>query len=132
MNDEAAAAPRPSVLVVEDEADVAMLVKTQLRRNGFDVRTESGGEAGLRAARTSRPDVLVLDLRMHPKSGFDVLDELRADPRLSAIPVLVISVLDHEDRALAAGAQAFLGKPFEPHELIERVNDLLAQGTSRR
>lgn len=67
---------------------------------------------------------------MQPRSGFEVLNELRADPRTAKVPILVVSVLDVAERALAEGADAFVLKPFRPEQLLERVRQLVGSTTA--
>jgi CheY-like chemotaxis protein len=99
-------------------------MRTHLTRDGYDVAVANGGSAGLEAVRTTTPDVIVLDLRMQPVSGLEVLDALRASPATSDLPVLVVSVLEMAEEALKSGADAFLLKPFEPDTFIDAVHSI--------
>lgn len=117
----------PKVLVCDDEDVLRALVRASL--NGYDViEARDGGEA-LLVARGERPDLILLDMMMPGRSGIDVLRDLRADPTLAAIPVVMLTARTQPgDREAAAGAGAdrFLGKPFSPHDLAELVSELLA------
>jgi PAS domain S-box-containing protein len=111
----------PLVLVVEDEPAGRELLASYL--DGLGVRTEfaeSSAEAATRA-RALRPDAITLDLRMPGRSGWRVLEELRSFSETSAIPVLVISVLDRDREAIALGATAYLQKPVKKETLLNAL-----------
>ncbi len=116
-----------TVLVIDDEYDVRLLCRLNLSQTGIEVRQAASGDDGLRSARESPPDVVVLDLMMPGLDGFEVLRRLRADARTSQVPVLVLSAMTRDsDRAhcLELGADAFMTKPFEMDALAEAVQDL--------
>ena len=111
------------VLVVDDEPDTCAAVALALDP-GYHVLTASDGQAALAAARTSRPDLILLDLMMPRLDGFQVLEQLRADPATREIPVLVVSARrDDADKVhgLTLGAVDYLEKPFSVLELRARV-----------
>ncbi len=104
------------------------LVRTVLN-GGYEFREAVDGVECVELAQRLRPDLLILDLMLPGKSGLEVLTELRADPALADAPVLVVSAWSHLDRdAVAAGADRFLVKPFEPDELEAAVAELVAAG----
>jgi DNA-binding response OmpR family regulator len=118
----------PTVLVVDDQRELAELVQRALEQEGFDVVIADSGEAGLEIARAHRPDLIVLDLGMPGIDGLEVCRELRADPRQRRLPILVLSARASEaDRVLGleTGADDYLVKPFGPRELVARVRALL-------
>jgi DNA-binding response OmpR family regulator len=123
--------PAPArVLVVDDDADICGLVKFKLSALGYDVLIERDGDAGLAAARSERPDVIVLDWMMPRLTGLEVCAELRADEVLRSIPVILLTAKAQEAdiaRAFAAGVTDYLVKPFSPRELASRVEALLAR-----
>jgi two-component system KDP operon response regulator KdpE len=109
------------VLVIDDEASVAKLLRMSLELQGFTVRTEASGAAGLQAAIEFRPEVVVLDLGLPDLDGFEVLSRLR---EWSRVPVVVLTVQDRDDekvRALDGGADDFVTKPFSVPELLARL-----------
>jgi two-component system phosphate regulon response regulator PhoB len=123
---QAGAAPR--VLVVEDERDIAALVAYHLTREGYRVRTASGGEEALEALAAERPDIVLLDLMLPGFSGYDVLAEMRRREEWKEIPVLVLTARREEaDRikGLELGADDYVTKPFSPRELVLRVGAVL-------
>jgi DNA-binding response OmpR family regulator len=124
---EAAAPPaRGLVLVVEDEAAIADLVRLYLAREGFGVHVEHDGTAGLAAARTLRPVALVLDVGLPGLDGTEVCRRLRADGDWT--PVLFVTARDDEDDrilGLELGADDYVTKPFSPRELVARLRAVL-------
>ncbi|HYX84471.1 MAG TPA: response regulator [Gaiellales bacterium] len=122
-------APR-TVLVVDDDAHLLRLVKFRLERDGYDVTTAADGERALERIRERPPDLCVLDIMMPRRSGFDVLRELRADARLRAVKVILLTARaqDHDIAAgLGLGADDYVTKPFSPRELSVRVGAQLTE-----
>jgi len=118
----------PTILVVEDDADVLALISHKLRQSGHEVSTESDGQAGLAAARTLLPDLIVLDWMMPRMSGLEVCEEIRQDATIDKTPILMLTAKAQEsdiERAFAAGADEYILKPFSSRELVVRVTALL-------
>jgi DNA-binding response OmpR family regulator len=114
-----------TILVVEDEEKIARLVRDYLERAGFHVIATGDGETALSRARGSRPDLVVLDLGLPGRDGFDVTRELR---RWSNVPILILTARgDETDRVvgLELGADDYVVKPFSPKELVARVRAVL-------
>ncbi|WUJ68307.1 response regulator transcription factor [Kribbella soli] len=121
-----AEAGRGLVLVVEDEAAIAEVIELYLRRDGFDVRTESDGEAALAAWRRLQPVAVILDIGLPGRDGADVCRTMRAAGDWT--PVLFVTARDDEvDRLLGLelGADDYITKPFSPRELAARVRTVL-------
>ena len=121
------------ILVVEDERDIAALVAYHLTMEGYRVRTAEGGQDALEAAAAERPDLMVLDLMLPGYSGYDVLAELRRQPALRDVPVIILTARREEaDRVkgLELGADDYLTKPFSPRELVLRVGAVLRRAQS--
>jgi CheY-like chemotaxis protein len=119
--------PPPTILICEDEEPLRELIRAAL---GDDYRyaEATDGRSSLDLARELRPDLIVLDVMMPGTSGLDVLTTLREDPATGHTPVVVITAWTHaQQEALAAGAQRFVSKPFDPDELKAIVDELLAQ-----
>ena len=122
----------PSVLLVEDDADVVRVVRAYLERDGFSVAVESDGESGLRHALAKPPDLVLLDWMLPRLSGLDVLKRLR---EATATPVILLTARSDEmDRVigLELGADDYVVKPFSPRELVARVRAVLRRGESAR
>ncbi len=116
------------VLVVDDEPDIVALVAYHLVKAGYRVSTASTGPEAVAQARQDRPSIMVLDLMLPGMSGFEVLEQLRADDATREIAVLMLTARkDEPDRikGLSLGADDYLTKPFSPQELVLRVGAIL-------
>jgi DNA-binding response OmpR family regulator len=115
------------VLLAEDEPNIAELLRFLLARAGFDVQTESDGEAALASALASPPSVVILDVMLPGLDGLEVLRRLRLDPRGRALRTIVLTAKGQRaDRkaAIDGGADLFITKPFSNDELIAAVRRL--------
>lgn len=115
----------PKVLIVDDERTTVRLLRTILELDGFEVVTASRGEEALALIREQQPDVMLIDYHLADMKGVEVLARLRADEYFARLPVVMTSGLDHQEEALAAGANHFLIKPFEPSQLSAIFRDLV-------
>jgi DNA-binding response OmpR family regulator len=118
----------PVVLIVDDDPLLIALVQHKLTSRGYTVATASDGEAGLECARALSPDVIVLDIMMPVLDGRSVLQRLREDPRLSDVPVVMLTAHAREEDIvdlLQLGASDYLVKPFSPEELAARIGRLV-------
>jgi two-component system phosphate regulon response regulator PhoB len=116
------------ILVVDDEPDIIALVAYHLVKHGYRVSTASDGNEAVRAARQELPALIILDLMLPGKSGYEVLEELRAAPATKDTAVLMLTARKEEEdriRGLALGADDYLTKPFSPQELVLRVGAIL-------
>jgi CheY-like chemotaxis protein len=111
------------VLIVEDEPAARELMLNYMEPLGIRVEVARNAREGLARARELRPDVITLDLVLPGGSGWSLLRELRLFPDTSNIPVLIISVLDEEQRALSEGAAAYLRKPLKKEALIRALRE---------
>ena len=118
---------RPRVLVVEDEQPLRELVVVTLG-DGYDCEEVADGDTALERLHAHVPDLVFLDAMIPGRSGLDVLREMREDPKLKKVPVVVLSAWQQPqdvDAALEAGADRFLGKPFRVEELSELAESLV-------
>ncbi|HEY5087091.1 MAG TPA: response regulator, partial [Gemmatimonadaceae bacterium] len=113
----AAAATSGRVLVIDDEASVRSLLRRFLLREGLSVDEAATGEAGLRMARETRPDAITLDVMMPGMDGWAVLSAIKADPDLSDIPVIMLTIVDDKRMGFALGASEYLTKPIDREQL---------------
>ena len=118
-----------AMLVVDDELLNRTLLATSLEEEGYAVETADDGQVALELLRERRFDVVLLDLLMPEMDGYQVLEQMKVDPNLRHIPVIVISALDELDsvvRCIEMGATDYLTKPFDPVLLRARINASLA------
>ena len=119
---------RGVILVVDDNEDNRDMLARRLRRQGYEVPTAAGGRAALDALARAPVDLVLLDVMMPDLDGYAVLQQLKADPTLRDVPVLMISALDEMDsvvRCIQLGAEDYLGKPFDPVLLQARIGACL-------
>ncbi len=117
------------VLVVEDDPSIAMGLRINLESEGYHVTVADEGEAGLALARSTDPDLIVLDIMLPKKNGLEVLHELRAEGR--AMPIIILSAKSGEMDKVAGlelGAEDYVAKPFSLAELLARVRAALRRG----
>ncbi|MCI2399000.1 response regulator [Aliiroseovarius subalbicans] len=115
------------VLVIEDEPNIVEAISFILARDGWSVGTHANGETATEAVLANVPDVLILDVMLPGRSGFDILQELRGDPATRTLPVLMLTARGQKkDRELAdrLGVSRFMTKPFSNAEVLEAVRDL--------
>jgi DNA-binding response OmpR family regulator len=126
------------ILVIDDDPDIQASVKKVLESKSYQVIAALDGDEGLRKVVDERPDLILLDVIMPGKTGFEVCRELKTDPRyhfFSEIPVLLLTVYpDDREKAhlsmregMMMEAEDYLHKPFEPKELLNRVEEMLRQ-----
>jgi hypothetical protein len=121
-----------TVLVVDDEPTARELMARHLRRAGYQVVEAADGRAGLAAARASRPDVITLDVLMPQMDGWAVLKELKSDPTLADIPVIMATITDERNLGIALGASEYLTKPIDRERLAAILARYSRAGAPRR
>ncbi|HOQ88757.1 MAG TPA: response regulator [Candidatus Hydrogenedentes bacterium] len=112
------------ILVVDDEPDVVALLETTLKAEGFDVVTAYDGITALDVCNTEKPDLVLLDIMMPMMSGYEVCEQIKANPLTQHIPVLCISSAhspEARSHCFRVGAVELLKKPFLPAELVAQV-----------
>ena len=117
-----------TVLIVEDERDVAELVAYNLKKNGYNAVTARDGITALQKARQLLPTLIILDLMLPQLEGTEVCKQLKADPKTAGIPIIMLTAKAEEvDRVLGLelGADDYVTKPFSPRELVARVKTVL-------
>ena len=121
---EAARGPLGTVLVVDDDVTVSDLVRRSVAKDGYRVLAAMSGEEGLRMARENRPDVITLDAMMPVMDGWSVLAKLKSDPELSAIPVVMLTIIEDKSLAFSLGASDYLTKPIDRDRLLAAIAKL--------
>ena len=125
------ATPAKTVLVIDGDPAVQDLMSRSLSGEGFQVVAASSGAEGLRKARELRPGAITLDVLMPGMDGWTVLSALKADPELTEIPVVLLSVSDDRTRGRALGAAEFLQKPVEPERMVAVLQRLWQRSVGR-
>ncbi|HAS51447.1 MAG TPA: two-component system response regulator [Gammaproteobacteria bacterium] len=118
------------ILVVDDEPNIVLSLEFLMKQAGFQVRTASDGEAGLAAIAAEQPDLVLLDVMMPRKNGYEVCQAIRANPDWKAIRIIMLTAKGREverEKGLALGADDYITKPFSTQEVVERVRELLAE-----
>src|SRR5207249_1267348 len=126
-------AAKPTILIVEDEADIRELVRYHLEQEGYAVEEADSGEKALERAAAIRPALVVLDLMLPGTDGLEVCRRLRTDDTLRELPVIMLTAKGTEvDRILGLelGADDYITKPFSPRELVARVRAVLRRAAS--
>jgi DNA-binding response OmpR family regulator len=115
-------------LVVDDEPNIVRSLAFVFNKEGYDVSIAEDGAQAMTLIRESKPDILILDVMMPHMSGYDVCREVKSDPELQDIHVLMLTAKgqkrDRED-ALAQGADEYISKPFSPIQELTRVKEIL-------
>ncbi|WP_111732535.1 response regulator transcription factor [Roseovarius amoyensis] len=118
-----------TVVLIEDERNIIEAIGFILSRDGWDVKTHSNGRDAVEAVRARRPDLVILDVMLPDRNGFDILKDIRADAELGDIPVLMLTARGQDkDREMAerAGASLYMTKPFSNAEVLAAVRNLVA------
>jgi DNA-binding response OmpR family regulator len=130
MTDDAVERERPVVLAADDDEDILELIAFRLEHSGYTVLQARDGEEALDLARTSRPDLAVLDVMMPKIDGFEVTRRLREDDSTTRMPIILLTARTQEadvQRGFDAGADDYIRKPFSPQELRARVQAILGR-----
>jgi DNA-binding response OmpR family regulator len=116
------------VLIADDETNIVISLEFLMKREGHRVSVARDGDAALAAIRSERPDLVLLDVMMPGKSGFEVCQAVRADESLAAVKILMLSAKGRDTdlaKGSALGADAYMTKPFSTRELADKVRELL-------
>jgi DNA-binding response OmpR family regulator len=114
------------ILIVDDDAQVTTLLKKYLSSKIFEVITINQSSKAIQTANLIHPDLFILDLMMPPPDGFELCTMLRADPKFTQTPILIITAMDiSNSKATSFGANDYLAKPFNLDELVTRLEILL-------
>lgn len=118
-----------SVLIVDDEPNIVLSLEFILRQAGFDVRLASNGDEALEAIREELPQVILLDVMMPRRNGYDVCRTIRQNPDWQGIHIIMLTAKGRDierEKGMAMGADEYVTKPFSPREVLERVKRFFA------
>jgi two-component system cell cycle response regulator DivK len=118
------------ILVVEDQEDNRQILRDLLANSGFEMIEAEDGEQALEQAAKHRPDLILMDIQLPIMDGYEATRRLKADPELKAIPIIVVTsyaLSGDEDKARAAGCDAYVAKPYSPRALLAKIKEYLPQ-----
>lgn len=121
----------PTVLVIDDEPGIQDLMSQHLTGRGYRVIAADSGDAGIQKAREENPQLITLDVMMDGSDGWDVLQKLKSDPSTAEIPVVMVTILDREDKGFALGADDYITKPVDWEQMFSVLGRLTTDGEER-
>ena len=119
-----------TILYVEDNEYNRKIVRQLLAKTSYRLLEAVDGEAGVATALAAPPDLILMDIQLPKISGLDATRQLRSDPRTATVPVIVVTsfaLSGDEHKAKAAGATAYLAKPYSPRELLAKIREILPE-----
>lgn len=120
------------ILVVDDDPQIVRLVRSYLEQAGYQVLTAADGEAALQMLRSERPDLMILDVMLPGRDGWEIIHLVRGDAQLASMPIIMLTArIEDTDRivGLELGADDYMTKPFNPREVLARVRAVLRRTT---
>ncbi len=117
------------ILIVDDEPNIVISLEFLMKKEGFEVAVANDGDEALAKVASFNPDLLLLDVMMPKKSGFEVCEALRADPERAGLKIVMLTAKGRDTemaKGLAIGADAYVTKPFSTKELVDKVKEMLA------
>lgn len=116
------------ILIADDEPNIVVSLEFLMKREGFDVQVAVDGEAALQAIAAQVPDLILLDIMLPRKDGFEVCQQIRANPQWQSLKVVMLTAKGRDteiSKGLALGADAYMTKPFSTKDLVAQVRQLL-------
>jgi two-component system, cell cycle response regulator DivK len=116
------------ILVVEDHEDNRQILRDLLGSAGYEMIEAGNGEAGVAAAAAEHPDLILMDIQLPILDGYEATRQIRANPALTDIPIIVVTsyaLSGDEEKARAAGCNAYVAKPYSPRQLLARIRGFL-------
>lgn len=121
---------KPQILLAEDEPNIAFSLQFILEKGGFEVAHTVDGAQVLQMINAIRPELIILDIMLPNKSGFEILEEIRTSTRFRNIPVLILSARGQSsdfEKAAKLGADDYITKPYSNNDVVEKARELIAQ-----
>jgi DNA-binding response OmpR family regulator len=119
---------KPSVLVVDDEPNIVVSLEFLMKQAGYDVRVARDGDAAMRAIEHRKPRLVLLDVMMPKRNGYDVCQSIRANPDWDDVRIIMLTAKGRDveiEKGLALGADDYITKPFSTREVVARVRSLI-------
>jgi len=117
------------ILVVEDQEDNRQILRDLLSSAGYEMMEAENGEEALAALAKRRPDLILMDIQLPVMDGYEATRRIKADPALRAIPIIVVTsyaLSGDQEKAFAAGCNAYVTKPFSPRQLLAKIREYLS------
>lgn len=121
-----------SILVVEDEPNIVLSLQFLMKKAGFDVRVARDGDEALAAVQSQAPDLILLDVMIPKRDGYDVCQTIRANPDWGGIYIIMLTAKGREvdrEKGIALGANDYVTKPFSTRDLTDKVKHILENST---
>lgn len=121
-----------TILIADDEPNILISLEYLMKREGYRVLVARDGHEALTVIRTEKPDLVLLDVMMPHKTGFDVCQEVRADAELQDLLIIMLTAKGRDTdvvKGKALGASDYVIKPFSTHDLVQKVSEILAGNT---
>ena len=118
------------ILVVEDQEDNRQILRDLLGNAGYELIEAENGEEALAAVARQRPDLILMDIQLPVMDGYEATRRIRTNPDLKSVPIIAVTsyaLAGDESKALAAGCDAYVSKPYSPRQLLAKVREHLAQ-----
>ena len=116
------------ILIADDEPNIVVSLEFLMKREGFDVQVATDGEAAMQAVIAQIPDLILLDIMLPKKDGFEVCQRIRANPQWQSVKIVMLTAKGRDtevSKGLALGADAYITKPFSTKDLVAKVRELL-------
>jgi DNA-binding response OmpR family regulator len=121
-----------NILLVDDEPNIVLSLEFLMKRAGYAVRTATDGDAALEAITEDRPDLILLDVNMQKRDGFEICQLIRSNPGWKDIPIIMLTAKGRDverEKGLAMGADDYVTKPFATQEVVEKVEAILGKAS---
>jgi DNA-binding response OmpR family regulator len=119
----------PRILIADDEPNIVLALELLMKREGYEIRSVSDGESAIEAAKSFRPDLVLLDVMMPRMDGYEVCQRLRADPETKGVVIVMLTAKGREverEKGMALGADLYITKPFSTRDVVRSVKEVLA------
>lgn len=123
---------KKSILIVDDEAPIRRLLRQHLEAEGYHVEEAKDGREAIAQVKQINPHLIILDVMMPDMNGFDVAAVLKNDPQTMGIPIIILSIVEDQERGYRLGVDRYLTKPINAEQLLLEVDFLISQGASQR
>ncbi|NES24168.1 MAG: response regulator [Symploca sp. SIO3E6] len=121
-----------TILVVDDDAPIRTLLTQELEAHGYQIWQAKDGLEAIKQAKQAKPDLIVMDVMMPQMNGFDAAAVLKNDPQTQDIPIIILSIVEDQERGYRLGVDRYLNKPINTEVLLQNIDLLLSQGTSKK